>query len=331
MKRLLRFPVRGFPIQFPEDFHSRPLWHRLRPAHKRTSRKLRPVPPASVSFKPKGWSFTKPVNAEDYTGNGDGISHLNFLLRLWLNPLNLEISKPRKAVSGGTGINVKEDSAVEAPLSVTIFDNSLVSLEGGTGGYLNPVPNFEHLAWIVCSHSRSLPNLRNQAIGQTAPPHLTATRSLRLCYNSFVRKPLRDRLFEKIDKNGESGCWEWKAYRNPDGYGRFSVQCQGQMAHRVVYELVVGPIPQGLELDHLCRNRGCVNPDHLEAVTTGENIRRGDTGKLAKARAAAKTHCPQGHPYNKENTRTYIKDGYPSRNCIECNRERSSLYYYSKI
>jgi hypothetical protein len=87
----------------------------------------------------------------------------------------------------------------------------------------------------------------------------------------------------------ESGCWEYQGYLDRHGYGR---TC-GLLAHRLSYGLFVGPIPAGLTIDHLCRNPRCVNPEHLEAVTQGENVRRGSAAKPKRH-----THCPQGHPLN---------------------------------
>jgi hypothetical protein len=91
--------------------------------------------------------------------------------------------------------------------------------------------------------------------------------------------------------------------------------------HRVAYEALVGPIPQGLCIDHLCRNRACVNPDHLEPVTNRVNILRGETIMAANA---AKTHCVRGHEYTPENTLINAKTG--TRRCAACNREDQEEY-----
>lgn len=105
-----------------------------------------------------------------------------------------------------------------------------------------------------------------------------------------------DRFWSKLDKS--DGCWLWTAACNRDGYGAFSVNGRMVKAHRFAYEELVGPIPDGLVIDHLCRNRECVNPAHLEPVTHVENVRRGRPGDQNRR----KTHCPMGHPYDDANT-----------------------------
>ncbi len=95
------------------------------------------------------------------------------------------------------------------------------------------------------------------------------------------------------------GCWEWNGAHNGVGYSETWNGIRPVLAHRVAYEIYKGPIPAGLTLDHLCRNPGCVNPGHLEAVTHRENMLRGNT---IGARNAAKTHCIRGHPFDVENT-----------------------------
>jgi hypothetical protein len=113
-----------------------------------------------------------------------------------------------------------------------------------------------------------------------------------------------------------SGCLMWTTGRNIDGYGKFHWDGKDIPAHRFVYEALVGPIPDGLVIDHLCRVRHCVRPDHLEAVTPRVNTLRGENHV---ADQVTRTHCPQGHPYDAANTR--IKSG--KRECRIChNRAR---------
>lgn len=124
-----------------------------------------------------------------------------------------------------------------------------------------------------------------------------------------------ERFSDKIELGTEpDDCWCWVGTKNEKGYGRFWLDGKHVYTHRFSYQLYKGFIPKGLQLDHLCRNRGCCNPDHLEAVTLQENIRRGN-GDYNKF----KTHCPQGHEYNEENTHIR-KTGH--RDCRVCNKLR---------
>jgi hypothetical protein len=111
-------------------------------------------------------------------------------------------------------------------------------------------------------------------------------------------------------------CWEWQGGIKCDGYGSFYWEKKQYPSHRVAYEIMVGDVPQGLELDHLCKNRKCCNPEHLEAVTHKQNLLRGDTIVAINSK---KTHCPQGHPYFGENL--LIKQG--SRHCRKCHNGRT--------
>jgi hypothetical protein len=138
---------------------------------------------------------------------------------------------------------------------------------------------------------------------------------------------LKERFLGKLEKNA-SGCWDWTAGRFPTGYGKFRVGRTGtSYAHRWAYLLFVGHIPVGKEIDHLCRNRACVNPEHLEAVSRRENALRGAAPDNNRARAAARTHCPCGHPYSSENT-YHHPAGY--RACRTCNREAQRPYLERK-
>jgi hypothetical protein len=125
----------------------------------------------------------------------------------------------------------------------------------------------------------------------------------------------RRRILSKVTVT-ETGCWEWGGYLDEKGYGRLVVKKRFRTAHSVLWVLERGPVPEGLELDHLCRNRACVNPDHLEPVTHRENMLRG-AGPIAEN--AAKTHCKYGHPFDEENT--ILRPNRPgTRECRACHR-----------
>ena len=130
------------------------------------------------------------------------------------------------------------------------------------------------------------------------------------------------RLARKI-KVDPSGCWLWTAYKTQNGYGQFSIEGRGRYVHRVTYVNRYGPVPKGLTLDHLCRTRHCVNPDHLEPVTNTENVLRGEGWAAKNAR---KTHCLQGHEFTASNT--YVSWG--RRNCRVCKLTRNRAGYWRK-
>lgn len=118
-------------------------------------------------------------------------------------------------------------------------------------------------------------------------------------------------------------CWEWTANKS-EGYGLLKRGQKQHKAHRYVYEALVGPIPEGMTLDHLCRNRSCVNPDHLEPVTFAENARRSPAGM----RAVRKAHCKNGHRFDEANT--YMHPTNNSQRCRACHRDEERRYHKEK-
>lgn len=122
------------------------------------------------------------------------------------------------------------------------------------------------------------------------------------------------RFWQRISPEPMSGCWLWLGSWDKQSYGQMQFGGRVQKAHRVSYEMHKGPIPQGLHIDHLCRNPYCVNPDHLEAVTQRVNTMRGISPIAVRFVAAL---CPNGHEYTAENT-THYKTGV--RRCIQCTK-----------
>ena len=139
----------------------------------------------------------------------------------------------------------------------------------------------------------------------------------------YPRKPVEQRFWEKVDKDGPNGCWIWNAWKNDRGYGSFSPTHREKIrAHRWAYEDVNGPIPEGYQLDHICRNRICVNPAHLEVVTPQQNTLRGQSFAAVNAR---KTHCPQGHTYDLFNTYVDLDGRRRCRACWTARRAKHSV------
>jgi hypothetical protein len=124
------------------------------------------------------------------------------------------------------------------------------------------------------------------------------------------RAVAQSRFWSKVNQTED--CWLWTAGKNNQGYGHFGAT----PAHRVAYEWLVGPIPKGAHLDHLCRVKECVNPSHLQPVSCRENIMRG-TGVAAVN--AQKTHCPEGHKFAGDNLRVVGSTG--ERRCLTCYRK----------
>lgn len=134
-----------------------------------------------------------------------------------------------------------------------------------------------------------------------------------------MKRPLLERLNERV-RVDEAGCWVWTGALDSCGYGQISVDGRKRSTHRASYEARVGPIPLDLQIDHLCRNRACMNPAHLEPVTPRENGLRGMSPAAVNAR---RTHCANGHEFAGENLLVETVDGRSRRVCVACRRENA--------
>lgn len=134
-----------------------------------------------------------------------------------------------------------------------------------------------------------------------------------------------DRFMAKVSRDEETGCWSWTGCVTSTGYGRVWNGQRSDWAHRVIYKLASRTIPDGLVLDHLCRNRRCVNPDHLEPVTDRQNTMRGVNPEATRARHKSKTHCLRGHPLFGLNIRIDNRGHRICRACNAIHRQASQL------
>lgn len=127
-----------------------------------------------------------------------------------------------------------------------------------------------------------------------------------------------DRFWSKVEKT--SSCWIWKGNVGSNGYGQFGYNYKVVSSHRLAYQLTKGEIPEGMELDHLCKNTLCVNPEHLEIVNRRENTLRSSNFAAVNAR---KTHCIRGHEFTSKNTIVLANRG---RSCRTCQNERNKIW-----
>lgn len=140
------------------------------------------------------------------------------------------------------------------------------------------------------------------------------------------------RFWSKVDMTGgPEACWPWTACKNNDGYGRFMLHGKARRAHRVGFALAKGEIPDGLVLDHLCRNRDCCNPAHLEPVTVAENNRRGEAGINTRMLFLSMTSCQRGHPWPESTSYSKARGRY-CRVCrtLHMRRYRAEKRYTSR-
>lgn len=138
-----------------------------------------------------------------------------------------------------------------------------------------------------------------------------------------LNQTIAERFERHFHPEPNTGCWLWTGHLHDHGYAMLRANGKNMRMHRWSYEHFIGPIPRGLQIDHLCRTRCCVNPDHLEAVTGKENTKRGLSGSLARARNLAKTHCPRGHAYTPENIEMYRDGKRRCRTCIRARRRKN--------
>ena len=174
--------------------------------------------------------------------------------------------------------------------------------------------------------------------------HLDQRGSLLASHSTYIvsSMPNADLFWTNVDKTDT--CWLWNGSMWRTGYGRFWDRDTNmrRAAHLLSYEMLVGPVPEGLQLDHLCRVRHCVNPDHLEPVTAGENQRRGYLAGRSKPGSPpgtlqggalvhlAKTHCPNGHPYSGDNLYVTPKGHRVCKACKNTPERKAAMREYQR-
>ena len=137
-----------------------------------------------------------------------------------------------------------------------------------------------------------------------------------------VLEAAQKRFWEKVTKTNK--CWNWNGSKNKHGYGMFVIAGVRYLTHRLSYEFLKGEITNGLVIDHLCRNSGCVNPAHLEVVTTRVNVLRGIGLSAINIR---KKVCIKGHPFTENNTKIRIRNSKQERVCITCRQAHHRIWH----
>jgi hypothetical protein len=140
---------------------------------------------------------------------------------------------------------------------------------------------------------------------------------------------VKNRFLSKIEKI--DGCWVWKGYIDKSGYGRLSINNRSEWVHRISFYIYNGFFPKdGMVVDHICRNRKCVNPEHLREATQRQNCLENSISRSYLN--SLKTHCPKGHEYSEDNTKIKYRNNIKMRYCIECSRIYArNKYGYKKI
>lgn len=135
------------------------------------------------------------------------------------------------------------------------------------------------------------------------------------------RRPMKDRFDDGYTPEPNTGCWLWTGSLTTSGYGQFSWKRRMMQAHRLSLELRGVAIPEGMVVDHVCRVRSCVNPDHLRVVTQRQNVL--ENSESLPAKQVRRTHCPKGHPYSGDN----LSKSAPHRVCMTCKRASDRRIY----
>ena len=202
-----------------------------------------------------------------------------------------------------------------------------------TSEFTEEISYNERSARVLDTPARPSPHGADGGRARMADPQSTWTPRSKMAIRRFPIENAvpwwRIQFWSHVDQAGPIECWPWTGRRNDAGYGVCSVPAfiarrTGQTfpAHRIAYTLAHGEIPDGLPLDHVCRNPRCCNPSHLEPVTHRENTLRGTSPLAANAK---KTHCSRGHEFTPENTSIRVQRGSQTRRCLACRAEWNQI------